>query len=83
MKKYAQLFTGFLMGALVFSAIPALAETTNQITAIFDRVKLVVDGNMTDTTTLLYDGRTYIQLKGAAEAFDAQLDWDEATNTAR
>lgn len=82
MKKHTQLFIGLLIGAVLFGAIPAFAETTNTITAIFDRVKLVVNGKMTDTSTLLYDGRTYIQLRGVANAFGAKLDWDEATNTA-
>lgn len=57
-------------------------EESQTISVMFDRVKLNVNGNTTDTTTLLYDGRTYIQLSGASAAFNAQLDWDGATNTA-
>ncbi len=79
MKKF---ILGFLSCALIMSAGTLFAESTSTITAIFDRVKLVVNGKQTDTSTLLYDGRTYIQLKGASEAFGAALEWDGNTNTA-
>lgn len=82
MKKYGKLFIGILSFIILTSLITAFAETTESISVVFDRVKLIVNGKMSDTQTLLYNGRTYIQLKGAADAFDAQLEWDGATNVA-
>lgn len=66
---------------LLMTGMPITAETASTIDVIFDRVQLVVNGIETDTSTLLYDGRTYIQLAGAAQAFNATLDWDGETNT--
>lgn len=73
---------GFLVGIVCMLTIPIFAETQLKIDVIFDRVKLVVNGKPTDTSTLIYDGRTYIQLRGAADVFGAKLDWDGSTNTA-
>lgn len=67
---------------LLLTGMPAAAETASTIDVIFDRVQLIVNGTETGTGTLLYDGRTYIQLAGAAKAFNAELDWDAETNTA-
>ena len=79
MKKY---IAGILTGIMIMVGISVSAETTLNITAIFDRVKLIVNGEHTGVPTLLFEGRTYIQLQAAAEAFDAQLAWDSATLTA-
>ena len=80
MKKY---IAGILTGVLLMIAIPVLgAEVTKTIQVVFDKVKLNVNGQMTDTPTMLYEGRTYVQLLGASEAFDAELRWEAETNTA-
>ena len=79
MKKY---IAGIITGILLMSTTIAFAETYATINVFFDRVKLVVNGELTDTPTMLYDGRTYIQLAGAAEAFGADLRWDGTTSTA-
>ena len=82
MKLKKQFVVGLLLGALLFGSITVFADSAKTIDVIFDRVKLVVNGKMTDTPTMLYDGRTYIQLRGVSEAFGAKLDWDGNTNTA-
>ncbi|MCL2351555.1 MAG: copper amine oxidase N-terminal domain-containing protein [Firmicutes bacterium] len=79
MKKF---FAGIICGIILATAVSVYAESSGTIDVIFGRVKLAVNGKMTDTPTLLYNGRTYIQLRGAADAFGATLDWDEGTNTA-
>jgi len=80
MKKY---FLGLLSGIFLMISIPVFAETTMNIVAGFDKVKIMVDGNMTDIPTLLYEGRTYIQLRGVADIFGTEIDWDSNTYTAK
>ena len=79
MKKF---IAGLLAGLILATCVTVFAEQNANISVIFDRVKLVVNGKMTDTPTMLYDGRTYVQLRGAADAFGAELGWDGDTNTA-
>jgi len=68
---------------MLMTAVPVFAaETHVNINVIFNRIKLVVNGSQTNTPTMLYGGRTYLQLRAASEAFGASLEWDEATNTA-
>jgi len=80
MKKFvAGLLAGIILAA---STAVMAAESHMTISVIMNRVKLAVNGVMTETPTLLYEGRTYVQLHGAAEAFGADLVWDGTTNTA-
>jgi len=73
---------GFIAGIIIAVSVTAFAETNGTIDVIFDRVKLVINGQQSDAKTILYDGYTYIQLRHAAAAFGASLDWDAGTNTA-
>jgi len=79
MKKF---LAGVTIGLILATTLTVFADSAATIDVIFDRVKLIVNGDETNTPTMLYDGRTYIQLRGAAEAFGALLDWDGETNTA-
>ena len=79
MKKYV---AGVLTGIILMWSTLAFAATNETISVIFDYAKLVVNGAMTDTSTMLYDGRIYIQLRGVSEVFDAGLEWDNESKTA-
>ncbi|MCL2121846.1 MAG: stalk domain-containing protein [Clostridiales bacterium] len=79
MKKY---IAGILTGIILIWSTLAFAATNETISVIFDYAKLVVNGEMTDTSTMLYDGRIYIQLRGVSEVFDAELEWDNESKTA-
>jgi hypothetical protein len=79
-KRFA--WAGLLALALLVPAVEAFAETRADIPVIMNRVKLNVNGRRAGAPTMLYDGYTYIQLRGAAEAFGAALEWDGAANAA-
>jgi len=74
---------GLIAGILITAGTTyALAESTMNITVIFDRIKLVVDGTPINQQTLLYNGTTYVPLRAAAEALGKEVGYDAATNTA-
>jgi len=52
------------------------------VSAWFGRVKLVVNGQPAENETLLYDSRTYVQLREVAELLGMNVTWDGDTNTA-
>lgn len=56
--------------------------TSKTIDAVFGLVKLVVNGKQIEKETLLYDGRTYIPLRNAAETLGMEVAWDEKISTA-
>jgi len=74
---------GVLTGLILATSVSAFAAESRQtIDAVFDRVRLVVNGVPSDAQTLLCNGSTYLQLRPAAAALGANLAWDAATNTA-
>ena len=82
MSKMAKAFTAIsLVMCLIMASVTVFAESKVSVYAYFNKVKLVVNGQETSTPTLLYGGRTYLQLKATAEIFGALLDWDGDTNT--
>lgn len=85
MKKFKNHIKSYLAGilttVLIISGTLVFAENI-KIDAIFNKVKLVVDGNPVDKETLLYDGTTYIPIRAAAEVLGMEVGWDEETSTA-
>jgi len=74
---------GLIAGIMITAGTTyAFAESTMNITVIFDRIKLVVDGTPISQQTLLYNGTTYVPLRAAAEALGKAVGYDAATNTA-
>lgn len=64
-------------------AVGALgAKTTQQLTAIFRNIKLVVNGQVLQTAEepFIINGRTYVPLRVVGEALGAWVDWNENTS---
>lgn len=74
---------GFIAMAIIMTTGSVFADGTNKtIDAVFGLVKLVVNGKQIEKETLLYDGRTYIPLRDAAETLGMEVAWDEKISTA-
>lgn len=96
MKRF-QTAKGFLLGVAICSLISVLltsayaASTAKQLTAHFNDIKIVINGEKLDITMedlagnavepFTVDGRTYLPLKVVAEAFGYLATWDDATKT--
>jgi|GEM_PF-6194723 len=72
---------GVLATATVLTGIYVFAgEETVQVW--FNHIKLVVDGQPAQKDTILYEGRTYVQLRETAEILGMEVEWNEKTTTA-
>lgn len=58
------------------------AETQKSINAIFGKVKLVVNNQVVEQETLVYNGTTYVPLRATAEILDKEVTYDNKTSTA-
>ncbi|MGN1098150.1 MAG: stalk domain-containing protein, partial [Clostridia bacterium] len=79
---------GFLAGALAVAVIgtgSGLAkEAAESITAVYQNIKLVVDGvliepkdaNGNTVEPFIYNGTTYLPVRSVAEAFGKEVLWD-------
>ena len=72
-QKINYLFSGLVLGSMLTSAI-AFAGSP---------IKLIVNGNQlhTDVPPQIINGRTMIPARPLAEALDANVDWDQSTNS--
>lgn len=79
MGKYKQLIAGIIIGAVLFNAIPALAET---VEILFNSINVTVNGQKVEAENILHNGRTYVPLAEIAKMLDKEVGWDDATRTA-
>lgn len=75
-------FIGVLVTTIVSLPIMSFAETTATVTAVFDRIKLSVNGEKLETQTILYNGTTYVPIRDVAEHLGAKIDYDQNTQIA-
>lgn len=74
--------SALLVVSLLLVSTTAFAGTNSTIEAVLGKVLLIVNGKETKTATLVYEGRTYVQLRDTADAIGAKLEWDADKNTA-
>lgn len=79
MKKF---ISGLLIGIMLMSSTTIFAETQMSINAIFGKVKLVVNNQVVEQETLVYNGTTYVPLRATAEILDKEVTYDNKTSTA-
>jgi len=75
--------TGILISVIIISGVTAFSDgVKKKIDVWFGQVNLVVNGVPAKNETILYDGRTYVQLHETAEILGIELTWDGDTDTA-
>lgn len=74
--------TGCLFMAIVMVATFSFAESNKIINAIFNRVKVVVNGENVNEETILYNGTTFVPLRAIGEMLGKDVEWESSTNTA-
>ncbi|RAV18807.1 stalk domain-containing protein [Paenibacillus contaminans] len=85
---------GFIMGvattSLIVSGTAAFADpVTKGITAVYNNIKIVVDGTTVTprdsegnvVEPFIYDGTTYLPVRAVASALNKPVDWDGKTNS--
>lgn len=75
MRKY---FIGFVLGLLVATATPTLAENGKYI---LNSVNLRINGQTVSQPTILYNNTTYVPLRVVSESLGLPVIWDQKTKT--
>jgi hypothetical protein len=82
--------SGILVGGIVMTSIPAFAQPVEkQLNAIFNGIKIYVDGKKVDAVDangqniepFIYNGTTYLPVRAIGQAFNSNVDWDGKTST--
>jgi hypothetical protein len=87
-KKLQGLFAGVVVAALLVSGT-ALAASTQRLDAVFNSIKLFVDGKEVTpkdsegrtVEPFAVNGTTYLPVRAVAEALGKEVSWDGNTNT--
>lgn len=74
MKKYKQFLIGFLVGAILFSSIPVIAEG---LTVLLNPFPIFFNGQQATVEAYNINGRTYLALGDVAKYFDATAVFNE------
>ncbi|MDD3267567.1 MAG: stalk domain-containing protein [Burkholderiales bacterium] len=83
MKKFKDIFIGILIGCILMTSCPVLADSIMQkIDVVLNSVNVQINGEKLETSTILYDGTTYLPMRKIAEAVGKDVDWNQETMTA-
>lgn len=74
---------------LLLSATVIAKSTTETLNVIYDNIKIMIDGveyiptdvNGNVIEPFIYNGTTYLPVRGIANAFDKDVDWEAQTST--
>ncbi len=72
-------FSGFILAALTFTAVPAIAESIN---VNINQVTVASEGTVIEEPTLLWDNKTYIPLRSTLENADCNVIYSDSTKVA-
>ena len=79
MKKF---LAGFIFCLILLVCVPAFASGAKKtVSAILGQNKVVFDGITLNVDTLVYEDKTYIPIRDAAEAIGQDVTYDAKTNT--
>lgn len=79
---------GFILGVVLtvgmtVVSMPVLAASYNKtINVALNTINILVNGQKTNSDNILYNGKTYVQLRDLATMLGKDIYWDQATNTA-
>jgi internalin A len=82
-KRIKDLFIGFVVGCLLITTTPVLADSILQkIDVVMNVVSVEINGEKLDANSILYNGSTYLPLRKVAEAVGKDVEWEQTTMTA-
>ncbi len=82
-KRIKDLFIGFIIGCLLMTTTPVLANTVLQkIDVVLNAVKVEVNGEQLNADNILYNGTTFLPMRVVAEAVNKEVEWNQDTMTA-
>ncbi len=79
MKKF---FSGLIVGVIIMITTPVIGSVYKSINVYFDKVTLMVNDELVDEETILYEGTTYVPLRAISEMLGKEVTYDVETSTA-
>ena len=72
-----------LLASAMFSCAVFASTGTQNISATYDNIKIVVDGRTVNASAepFIYNGVTYLPVRAVGEALGKEVSWDSSTNT--
>lgn len=84
MIKFKQLVVGIMIGVILSSCIPVLAENgIKTISVLYNNIKITVNGKevKTNVEPFQYNGNTFVPVRFVSEALGANVKWNNETKT--
>jgi hypothetical protein len=84
LNKFKQFIIGMIVGGLIISGIPVLAESgLKTIEVTYNNIRITLNGKeiKTDVEPFQFSGRTFLPIRQVAEALGATVNWNSTTNT--
>ena len=74
---------GFVIGCILTTSVPVLADTILQkIDVVLNTVNVQIDGEELNTNNILYNGTTYLPMRSIVEAVGKDIEWNQSSMTA-
>ena len=72
-----------LLASAMFSCAVFASTGTQNISATYDNIKIVVDGRTVNASAepFIYNGVTYLPVRAVGETLGKEVSWDSSTNT--
>jgi len=71
-----------ILAAFIFSTVFVYSvDTTQNIEALFNSVKLTINGSGRDVNTILYDNTTYVPIRAIADKLGLSVNWYSGSKT--
>jgi hypothetical protein len=74
-----KIITGVIIGAILSTGVGVFAQ---MVDISENTIQLKVNGNLSSAPNILYNGRTYVQLRSVSEMLGKDVLWDANTATA-
>lgn len=82
-KRIKDIVIGFIIGCLLMTTTPVLADSILQkIDVLMNVVNVEINGERLESNSILYNGSTYLPLRKVAEAVGKEVEWTQNTMTA-
>jgi hypothetical protein len=80
---------GLILGGVLFSGMSNAAPIETNLKAVYNNIKIIVDGNVLTPTDsdgsivepFIVDGTTYLPIRAVANAVGKEVRWEPSTNT--
>lgn len=83
MKRMKDIIIGILIGCMLMTVTPVLADSVlTKIDVVLNGINVQVEGQGVEVDSILYNGTTYLPMRKVAELVGKDIEWKQETKTA-